>query len=152
MAAGVLIAAAALLAASCQPPATGNHAAAAERASRGAESVMRRLDFRHPSLAIPVEAVAPGDNRKFVVVELSAVANPGREALSFEVRFRPRQGAERVLGTFSPFPPDNPGRFIVATQGKADAAGEILLSLQPSGSGDLHAVGAVVARVGFGSG
>jgi hypothetical protein len=41
------------------------------------------------------------------------------------------RGEQSLLGIFSLFPPDNPGRFIIATQGKLEMGGTIVVALTP---------------------
>ena len=66
---------------------------------------------------------------KFVEVVVTEVVNPKQYAVSFEVNYRPPNGEKIFLGTFSLFPADNPGTFIVPTQGKLKSGGELILSL-----------------------
>src|SRR6202171_6585847 len=60
-------------------------------------------------------------SQKFVQIEVTAVDNPGRLPVSFSVHFQPVQGERTYLGSFSLYPPDNPGKFIVATRGQLRA-------------------------------
>jgi hypothetical protein len=66
---------------------------------------------------------------KFVQVEVTKVVNPKRYSLTFEVRYQLNGGESIYLGSFSPYPADNPGKFIVPTQGKVKNQGAIILSL-----------------------
>jgi hypothetical protein len=84
-------------------------------------SVVQPID---PEIASP-QAV------KFVQFEVTDVTNPRRIPLAFTVYYRSQRGEESFLGTFSLFPPDNPGKFIVATQGKLETGGTIVVSLTP---------------------
>jgi hypothetical protein len=74
------------------------------------------------------------------------VTNPGRLPLSFRVDYRPEGGGTERLGEFSLYPADNPGRFIVATGGKARRRGEIVLTME-----DMEAEGMAKVRVGVSS-
>jgi len=89
------------------------------------------LDFSQPvvrhSVDPPVGALA---GAKFVEVVVSRVENPTKLALTFVVEFETASGARTRLGVFSLFPPDNPGSFIVPTQGKVDGPGTILVVMQ----------------------
>src|SRR5262249_43822046 len=80
-----------------------------------------------------VQRIEPKDNLeegcKFVQVEVVKVVNPKKYALTFKVRYRSKSGEETPLGSFSLFPADNPGKFIVPAQGKVKSDGAIILSL-----------------------
>lgn len=89
---------------------------------------MQYLDRDRPSLVQPIDAAAIPAAR-FVRVEVAEVYNPRMYALSFNVDFRDAQGRSVRLGTFSLFPPDNPGTFIVPGQEKLRAGGSIVVSL-----------------------
>jgi hypothetical protein len=88
------------------------------------------LDNTKPSLTQPIE---PVDGRlaayKFVQVEVVEVFNPKKYMLSFEVSYQSKSDEKTYLGSFSLYPADNPGKFIVATQGKVKEEGAIILSL-----------------------
>jgi hypothetical protein len=45
------------------------------------------------------------------------------------VHYQPIKGEKSFLGIFSLFPPNNPGTFIIATQGKLETGGIIIVSL-----------------------
>ena len=77
---------------------------------------------------LPSDLRSP-ENYKFVEVVVTEVVNPKKYAISFEVNYRPPNGEKIFLGTFSLFPADNPGTFIVPTQGKLKSGGELILSL-----------------------
>lgn len=76
-----------------------------------------------PELADPAAA-------KLVEVEIASVLNPKKIRLAFEVRYRPGEGEEQQLGSFALFPPDRPGKFLVATQGRLRSGGSLVLSMQ----------------------
>lgn len=73
--------------------------------------------------------LASQSKRKFVAIEISDVHNPGRIRISFDVYHRPNDQEQTLLGTFGLFPPDEPGRFIVATKGVTERIGEIVVSM-----------------------
>src|SRR5579862_8602594 len=75
---------------------------------------MHTLDLANTTHEQPVDPAGakPGDT-KFVEVEIAQVVNPGAAGLSFEVFFEPAGAPRRFLGTFSLFPADRPGTFIV---------------------------------------
>lgn len=88
------------------------------------------LDISKPSISQSIEpAKDDADEAKFVQVEVVEVLNPQKYSLSFEVRYQPRSNEEVYLGSFSLYPADNPGKFIVATQGKVKNEGVIVLSM-----------------------
>ena len=68
--------------------------------------------------------------QKFVQVQINQVDNPNLVRLSFVVHFEPDDGDSVTLGSFALFPPDNPGSFIVATQGKVNSDGRIIVSIK----------------------
>ena len=90
----------------------------------------------HLDLASPTLAHALGAERalvrdaKFVQVDVSSVVNPNRRTVTIAVDYAPPTGPRVHLGTFSLFPADNPGKFIVATQGKLRPEGSVVLTLQ----------------------
>ena len=89
---------------------------------------MQYLDIARPSIVQTIDATAIAA-ASFVRVEVAKVDNPGKYALSFNVDFRDAEANSVRLGTFSLFPPDNPGTFIVPAQGKLRAGGSIAVSL-----------------------
>lgn len=62
-------------------------------------------------------------------VEVTQVTNPEMHPLSFEVRYRSRDNVTTFMGSFSLNPSNNPGKFLVATQGMVKDAGVILVPL-----------------------
>jgi hypothetical protein len=84
-----------------------------------------------PSAAQAVsETSSRSAQRRFVEIEVERVLNPQRVPLSFDVHYLPRAGERVLLGTFSLFPPDRPGSFIVATSDKVSESGELEVSLR----------------------
>lgn len=88
------------------------------------------LDLQHQSIEQPLEGNPEVEGSKFVQVEISKVVNPRKYGLGFRVYYQPSENERVYLGSFSLFPADNPGRFIVATQGKVRKEGKIILSLE----------------------
>lgn len=86
------------------------------------------LDLRKPSVTQPLETRIGGPAYKFVQVEVTEVLNPKKYPLTFEVRYQSKDNVKTYLGSFSLYPADNPGKFIVATQGKVKDEGAIILS------------------------
>jgi hypothetical protein len=88
------------------------------------------LDAEKPRLIQPIEPSDRVDPTcKFVQVEVVEVQNPKRYAATFQVEYQPKEAEKVVLGSFSLYPSDNPGKFIVPTQGKVTNSGSIILSL-----------------------
>jgi hypothetical protein len=69
------------------------------------------------------------EKQKFVQIELTRISNPNKQPLIFEVYFLAQNGDKTFLGTFSPYPPDNPGKFIVPTKGRLRNDGAVVLSM-----------------------
>ena len=91
------------------------------------------LDLQNPEITQKILA-DDGDPAKarFVQVEVIKVTNPQKRPAQFEVLYQPNDGEKILLGSFSLYPPDNPGKFIVPTQGKVKAEGKLILSLLKS--------------------
>ena len=89
---------------------------------------MHHLDVNHPT-ATKAITMADASSAKFVEVEVTQVANPAHAAISFSVVY---QSATETLtlGTFSLYPADHPGTFIVPTQGKIEAPGAIRVTME----------------------
>ncbi|HKV36765.1 MAG TPA: hypothetical protein VJP89_20665 [Pyrinomonadaceae bacterium] len=91
------------------------------------------LDLNKPRIE---QSIDSGDREvegsKFVQVEVAEVHNPQKYPVKFEVSYQPKDQEKIFLGSFSLFPPNNPGKFIVATQGKVKGEGKIILSLVTS--------------------
>jgi hypothetical protein len=110
----------------------GEPEAGGVRASEEAQAAALHLDLANRTLVYPMAPrIAAPEKLKFVQVEIDRLVNPGVIPIIFEVRYRPEAGAEVLLGTFAPFPPNNPGTFIVPTQGRLRSGGAILLSMVP---------------------
>ena len=90
------------------------------------------LDLANRSVTKPIgRELADPASAKFVEIDVSEVVNPKRIRLTFEVHYQPGNGERSLLGTFALFPPDNPGRFLVATGGRLRSGGAIVLSMVP---------------------
>lgn len=94
------------------------------------DETLSYLDLHNPTLT---QSVEPGKDEaeasKFVQVDVAEVVNPRKYFLSFDVHYQPKGGEKIYLGSFSLYPSDNPGKFIVATQGKVRGEGKVILSL-----------------------
>jgi hypothetical protein len=94
------------------------------------DDALYTLDVSHPSISQSIEpANGQAESAKFVQIEVADVLNPKRYALTFEVHYQPTSTAKIYLGSFSLYPADNPGTFIVPTQGKVENSGTIVLSM-----------------------
>lgn len=88
------------------------------------------LDANKRSIAQPIEPKDMAqEEHKFVQIEVTKVLNPKKYFLTFEVHYQLESNVKIYLGSFSLYPSDNPGKFIVATQGKLKNEGAIILSL-----------------------
>jgi hypothetical protein len=89
------------------------------------------LDINKPSIVQPLDPrhMEQGRAYKFVQVEVAKVVNPKKYPLTFQVYYQLSSDVKTYLGSFSLYPADNPGKFIVATQGKLKNEGAIVLSL-----------------------
>ena len=91
------------------------------------------LDLQNPQIT---QKIRPDDGdpakARFVQVEVISVKNPQKRPAEFQVHYQPNEGERILLGAFSLYPPDNPGKFIVPTQGKVKAEGKLILTLVKS--------------------
>jgi hypothetical protein len=89
------------------------------------------LDLQNPEIT---QKLLPEDaaQARFVQVEVIKVTNPRQRPAQFEVHYQPNDGEKILLGAFSLYPPDHPGKFIVPTHGKVKAEGKLILSLVKS--------------------
>ena len=132
------------------PSATNSSSPLNQNKSKSDETVYF-LDLDKPEIEQPIEA---GDtelaNAKFVQVEVTQVTNPKNRPAEFEVSYQPKKGEKILLGSFSLYPPNHPGKFIVPTQGKVKGEGKLILTLTKSDeavAGDVVQVG--VKRLKF---
>ena len=89
---------------------------------------MSHLTLTSRSVTQPVEPNEVSGAR-FVQVEVTEVENRKTLPLSFEVRYQAKDKTRIYLGSFALYPADNPGKFIVATQGKVKGDGAIVLTM-----------------------
>ncbi len=87
------------------------------------------LDLNSPTIVQAIESRDEAAGRRFVRVEVVEVQNPKKYPVTFQVHYQPSAGEKIYLGSFGLFPSDNPGKFIVSTQGKLKDEGSILLTL-----------------------
>ena len=97
------------------------------------DQAVHSLDLQNPEITQRI-AAEDGDpaTARFVQVEVVKVTNPGKRPAEFQVHYQPNDGEKILLGAFSLYPPDNPGKFIVPTQGKVKAEGKLILTLVKS--------------------
>lgn len=118
-----------LLAVACGP-AAGDPAGPPRARTQATEAHLQELDLGHPTFAAPVASLARRGAGRFVVVDVTRVDNSARIGLVFTVSFRPDRGGDVPLGTFSLYPGDHPGRFIVGTRGLVRPSGRIVVAMQ----------------------
>lgn len=107
------------------------------------------LNLNRPNVEQAIE-IAANETPRFVKVEVTEVTNPKKHAVTFEVRYRQAvANAEIYLGSFSLYPSDNPGKFLVATQGKVKGRGAIKLTLVTPDKTDKSDVINVAVRIGL---
>jgi hypothetical protein len=109
------------------------------------------LSADKPTLSQPI---APADKVaegcKFVEVDVAEVRNLQRYTATFTVEYQTKADEKIKLGSFSLYPSDSPGKFIVPTQGRLRNEGAIVLSLIIPDNfrpGDVFSVG--VKRIKF---
>ena len=109
-----------------------NQGNVARETSAADKDTLYYLDLNKPSIVQPIEPekLEAGVAYKFVQVEVAKVINPRLHPLTFQVHYQ-LNNDKTYLGGFSLYPSDNPGKFLVATQGKVKPEGAIVLSLAP---------------------
>lgn len=117
-----------ILLSACRSSAGGDAASGEEVVVWSGERV-HELDLASPAALEALPAALDLERGRLVQVELTELSNPRRTPIAFEVRYRMQTGDERLLGAFSPFPPDNPGRFIVPTGGRLAPGGTLAVTL-----------------------
>lgn len=108
------------------------------------ETKLYYVDLKSPDIVQPINLEDNANGKRFVQVEVVEVVNPKRYPVAFQIHYQTNAGDKIYLGSFGLFPADNPGKFIVATQGKVKDEGAIVLTLvKPQGvkAGDLVKVG-----------
>jgi hypothetical protein len=88
------------------------------------------MDLAHTSVEEHVDLPGTGPAlSRFVQIHIDSVVNPKHVGVLLEVAFLPDGGSRVHLGSFSLYPPDHPGTFIVATQHRVRSSGSIIISL-----------------------
>jgi hypothetical protein len=126
-------------------------AAASNHAGVESQDRLFYLDLNAPTLVQPIEAQGEDVREsKFAQIEVVNVLNPKKYPVTVQVDYTPPNDARVHLGSFSLFPADHPGKFIVPTQGKVRQGGAIVLSLQrPEQASLSDTVRIAVARIRF---
>lgn len=104
-------------------------------AQNAGEKDARVLDLAHPEFSQRIAEEHPAAF-EFVRLIVAEVQNPQRIGLIFDVAFVPENGSRVHLGSFSLYPPDNPGAFIVSTRHLINSSGFIEVSLHTATSVD----------------
>jgi len=90
---------------------------------------VRFLNIRRPALVQRFDARGRDIERlRFVRIRVVAVRNPRLTGVTFNVDFRANSGASIHLGSFSLYPADNPGTFIVPFPRGAVLPGSVAVS------------------------
>lgn len=88
------------------------------------------IDLAHPSVTQHMDLSGTDPTLfRFVQIQIDPVVNPKHIGVLFEVAFLPDSGSPVHLGSFSLYPPDHPGTFIVATQHRVRSSGSIVVTL-----------------------
>ena len=108
------------------------------------------LDVQTPAQSYTLRPdISNPEQYAFVQVEIGTVYNPALRSVIFNVFYREGQN-NTLLGSFSMYPPDNPGTFIVPTQAKLKAGATVVISMQLPDDvrkGDTLAVGIKAVRL-----
>ena len=119
-------------------------------AGSGTARFSGELSAANRSVAREVDAeVAAPETKKFVRIEVFEVENPQKIPVSFHVYYHAQHEGPVLLGVFSLFPPDNPGTFIIATQGKLRRGGTVVVQLVPLESADVRKLRVRLGRISF---
>ena len=131
------------------PGACSHVRAEAEPDAVSSEGYELTLDSR--SVTQPVgQEFASAVTARFVQIEVTEVTNPRKVPLTRSLYHHSMDGNRSFLGIVSLFPPDNPGRFIVATQGKVQKGGTIIVTLTPlEDPQDEHEIRVRLKRLSF---
>lgn len=114
------------------------------------DDTVYRIDFGQDTLVVPVDVMPQAESNRFVFVEITAVENPEVLPLAFSVSYNDGRRKTVRLGDFALFPGNNPGKFIVPTQGKVGTTGSILIRMLPQPQAkDAGSVSVEIRRVRF---
>jgi hypothetical protein len=127
--------------------ATAGVAAPTTGAAATDEETLYYLDAERQSLTQPIDAADGPSGARFVRIEVVDVSNPDKHPLTFEVHYQPQSGEREYLGSFGLYPPDNPGTFIVSTQGKVGDGGAVVLLMKTAANVDSESIKVGVKRM-----
>ena len=92
-----------------------------------------QFSFENKQVSQPVGIeVGNAEKIKFLEFEVTKVENPKAYPVSFLVNYSEVGKANALLGGFSLYPPFNPGKFKVPTNGKLSPSGTINITLSTS--------------------
>ena len=86
------------------------------------------LNLGHLSYRQKIDSDKDGKGSEFIKIQVVDVTNPKLHSIAVEV-FHLENGTENILGSFALYPSDNIGNFLIATQGKLNPGGTVLLKL-----------------------
>jgi hypothetical protein len=97
---------------------------------RASNDTLYILGPDNTSISQPIDPkLSEPQKYKFLEIEITKLINPKKHPVIFEVHYQVEKRDKIFLGTFGLFPNDNPGKFIVATQGKLTTGGKLILTL-----------------------
>jgi hypothetical protein len=103
--------------------------------------MLYHFDVRHTAVGQRFDPSLAPPSFAHVQVEVKRVLNPSLHPANFNVFFQPAGKNKFMLGTFSLYPANDPGIFIVPAQGNVKGDGSLILSLRlPAGVSDSVAV------------
>ena len=123
---------------------------AAGEVSNPAASTSVVITATSPQFKISLSDLQADPSKKFVYVRIAKVINPDKISLGFAVHYQPNDCKSIYLGNFALFPADNPGEFIVPTQGKVQQTGSISITMEmPESTKPLALVQVEIAEIRF---
>lgn len=96
----------------------------------GTMDTLYHLGLHNSEISQPISPTSlRSHNYRYVEIEIVKLVNPKQYPLTFYVYYQPPEKEKVLLGSFGPYPADNPGKFIVSTHGKPLKNGSLILSL-----------------------
>ena len=62
---------------------------------------------------VPSEQIRSMSGDRYLIVDLASISNRARDPVIIDVVRLSEQAKPQTIGSFSPFPPDSPGRYLV---------------------------------------